>query len=119
MYSHNVFAVLTAYDHRNKASSAFKLLENSSWFHRAVEASPRKPTIDGRVVTPAEDLQSEDDEINVVDRLVVTFEELLRIKNLQNGGTAGHEPKCVLYSLRTSKNKEEKEESARSSATLP
>ena len=32
MYDYKVFAVLTTYDYKNKASSVFKLLENSRWF---------------------------------------------------------------------------------------
>jgi hypothetical protein len=71
MYDHNVFAVLTAYDGKNKASSAFKLPENSTWFRPSVGGVAIKPIIDSRQATPAEDGQSDEGELSVVDRLVV------------------------------------------------
>lgn len=90
LYDHNVFAVLTAYDHQNKASSAFKLQENSKWFREAVGGVAEEPTIDSREATPAEEPQLDDEEPGAVDRLVVTFDELL--EKLQNGVQLGTNP---------------------------
>jgi hypothetical protein len=90
MYDHNVFAVLTAYDQKNKASSAFKLPLNSRWFGEAVGGVAKEPTINSREATPAEDPRSNDDESSVVNRLVVTFNELM--KNPLNAIHAGTNP---------------------------
>lgn len=89
MYDHNVFAVLTADDQRNKARSAFKLPENSRWFREAVGGVAEAPTINSREATPAEDTQSEN-EAYAGDRLVITFDKLT--DNLQNGIQAGTDP---------------------------
>jgi hypothetical protein len=89
VYDHNVFAVLTACDQKNKASSAFKLPHNSRWFRKAVGGVAEKPTIDSRAVTPAEDAQSDDEGLGAVDRLVVTFEGL---ENPLNGIQLGTNP---------------------------
>ncbi|KAL9118861.1 MAG: hypothetical protein Q9187_004583 [Circinaria calcarea] len=70
IYDHSVFAVLTARDQKNKASSAFKLPHNSRWFHEAVGGVAEQPIIDSREATPAEDAQSEDENPGAVDRLV-------------------------------------------------
>ena len=87
MYNHNVFAVLTACDQKNKASSAFKLPLNSRWFREAMGGVAQEPTLDSREATPAEDSQSDDNEPSAVNRLVVTFSEL--IKNPLNAIQAG------------------------------
>jgi hypothetical protein len=58
------------------------------------------PTINSRETTPAEDSQSDDDddddnvkeEDSAVDRLVVTFDQLLALDNLQNGLQLGTNP---------------------------
>ena len=75
MYDHDVFAVMTACDLKNRASSAFKLPHNSRWFRSATGGVADKPTMSSREATPAEDPPSEDEH---VDRLVVTFDELLK-----------------------------------------
>lgn len=90
MYDHNIFAVLTAYDQKNKASSAFKLQENSKWFREANGGVAVEPTIDSREATPAAEPQPDDEEPRAVDRLVVTFDEPL--ENLQNGVQLGTNP---------------------------
>ncbi|KAI9781671.1 MAG: hypothetical protein M1816_002228 [Peltula sp. TS41687] len=90
MYDHNVFTVVTAYDKKNKASSAFKLQENSKWFCEAIGGVAEEPIIDSREATPAEDPQPDDEEASTVDRLVVTFDKLL--ENLQNGVQLGTNP---------------------------
>lgn len=90
MYDHNVFAVLTTHDRKNKTSSAFKLPQNSRWFHKATGGVAEVPTIDNREPTPANDSQSEDEKPTAVDRLVVTFDELL--KNTRNSIQFGTNP---------------------------
>ena len=92
MYDHNVFAVLTAYDGKNKAKSAFELPENSTWFRPSVGGVATKPTIDSRHATPAEDEESDKEELSVVDRLVVTFDKLLENENFENGLQLGTNP---------------------------
>lgn len=92
MYDHKVFLVLTACDHKNKASSALKLPENSRWFCKAVGGVADKPTINSRQATPAEDPQSEDEGASALDRLILTFDELLEYKSLQNGVQLGTNP---------------------------
>lgn len=77
MYDHKVFAVLTPCDPKNKASSAFKLQQNSNWFQGAVGGVAEEPTLDSREANPAEDLSS-DDEDDATDRLVLTFDKLLK-----------------------------------------
>jgi hypothetical protein len=90
MYDHNVFAVLTAHDQKNKASSAFKLPLNSRWFREAVGGVAEEPTINSREATPAEDPRSNDDGSSVLNRLLVTFNELM--KNPLNAIQAGTNP---------------------------
>ena len=86
MYDSNIFTVLTAYDQKNRAGSAFQLPHNSRWFCKATGGDAVKTTIGSRQTTPAEDSHSDDDdEISAVDRLVVTFDELLALNNLKNG----------------------------------
>jgi len=85
MFDHNVFAVLTAYDGKNKANSAFRLPENSTWFHSSVGGVAIKPTINSRQATPAEDGESDEEELSVVDRLIVTFDKLLESESFENG----------------------------------
>ncbi|KAK3174011.1 hypothetical protein K4F52_010317, partial [Lecanicillium sp. MT-2017a] len=76
MYSSNVFAVLTACDQLNKASSAFKLTHNKKWLHPATGGIAVAPTIGSREATPADDVSFNDLE-NHADRLIITFDELL------------------------------------------
>lgn len=90
MYDHNVFAILTACDQINRASSAFQLPENSKWLQKAAGGVAEEPTISSREVTPAEDLYS-DEQASAIDRLVVTFDGLL--ENLENGIQLGSNPK--------------------------
>ena len=79
VYNNDVFAVLTAYDQKNKASSAFRLPLNSKWFCEAVGGVAALPTIDSREATPAEEWQADDDdELGAVDRLIITFSELMK-----------------------------------------
>lgn len=84
MYDHNVFAVLTAQDSENMASSAFKLPYNSKWFRKAVGGVAGEPIIDSREATPAgdEDVLADGKEPGAVDRLVITIDE---IENPLNG----------------------------------
>lgn len=91
MYDHNVFVVLTACDGKNKANSAFKLRENSTWFRPSVGGVAIQPTINSREATPAED-EGPDEGRGSMDRLVVTFNELLGNKNLENGLQLGTNP---------------------------
>jgi len=44
MYDDNVFAVLTAFDLRNMASSAFQLRHNLQWFRKAEGGVAEAPT---------------------------------------------------------------------------
>ena len=90
MYDPNVFVILTANDQKNKASSAFNLPQNSKWLHKAVGGIANEPTIDSREATPAEEPDSEDEGPSAVDRLVVTFDEL--IKDLTGGLQFGTNP---------------------------
>lgn len=88
MYNHNVFAVLTAHDQRNMASSAFKLVHNLKWFCSAKGGVANEPIIDSREPTPAVDEnaqseKSEDPNSGAADRLVIRFD--LLSENLQNG----------------------------------
>ena len=95
MYGPNVFAVLTTHDQKNKAASAFELEHNSRWFCKATGGVAVEPTINNRETTPAEDPQSDDDddeEASAVDRLVVAFDKLLALDNLQNGLQLGTNP---------------------------
>ena len=93
MYGPDVFAVFT-----NKASSAFELEHNLRWFRKATGGVAVAPTINSRETTPAEDSQSDDDDNNVkeedsaVDRLVVTFDQLLALDNPHNGLQLGTNP---------------------------
>lgn len=74
MDDQNVFAILTAKDSKNKASSAFKLPHNSKWFCKAVEGIVAEESIIGsREATPAGDEDAQTDE---EDRLVITFNEV-------------------------------------------
>ena len=94
MYDHNVFAVLTAHDEKNRASSAIKLEENAKWFHKAMGGVAEKPTITSREATPAETSpqgNSETAETDAVNRLVITFDKLL--ENIQHGLQLGTNPK--------------------------
>ena len=86
MYSPNVFAVLTPCDAKNKARSAFKLPQNEKWFHKATGGVAEEPIIDSREPTPAPDASSGDQDAGASDRLIVTFDELLReLESCQNG----------------------------------
>lgn len=87
MYSQDVFAVFTPCDHKNKASSAFRLPHNLRWLRPAVGGVADEPTINSREATPAEDPQSDDEVASATDRLVMTFTELLKmpLKRIQLG----------------------------------
>ncbi|MCJ1407503.1 hypothetical protein MMC19_001574 [Ptychographa xylographoides] len=89
MYNPEVFAVLTAYDQKNKASSAFKLPHNSKWFRPAAGGVAERPIINSREATPAEDSQSEDEGASAVDRLVLPFSKLMQLENVSDGIQAG------------------------------
>jgi len=89
MYDHNVFAILTGCDGKDRANSAFRLPENSTWFRPSFGGVAVRPTIDSRQTTPAEDADSEEEELSVMDRLVVTFDELLKARNIGNGVQLG------------------------------
>ncbi|KAI1271410.1 kinase-like protein [Xylaria sp. FL0933] len=94
MYDHRVFAVLTAKDVRNRASSAFKLAHNAKWFQPAVGGVAERATIGSREPTPAIDAEAEEAEGSggAVDRLVLTFSELMRLENFEEGVQLGTNP---------------------------
>lgn len=95
MYDPDVFAVITAHDQKNKASSALELKHNSRWFCKATGGVALEPTMDSRHTTPAEDSKSDDDEEEVasnVSRLIVSFSKLLVLDNLENGLQLGTNP---------------------------
>jgi hypothetical protein len=90
MYDHTVFAVLTAQDSKNRASTAFRLAHNARWFRPAVGGVAEKATIDSREPTPAVDAQAEDEGSGgAVDRLILTFSELMQLEGLGDGIQAG------------------------------
>ncbi|KAF4509001.1 hypothetical protein G6O67_005315 [Ophiocordyceps sinensis] len=78
MDDHDVFAILTASDKRNKASSAFNLPQNAKWFRRATGGVADKPTLDSREPTPADEELSAKHVASAGNRLVLTFDELLK-----------------------------------------
>ncbi len=106
MYDSNVFAVITAHDTRNLASSALRLPENSKWFRAATGGVAERPSLGSRESTPATDVstsvraggygsESESDEDDdwvdgAADCLIVTFDEPL--KNPENGLQLGSSP---------------------------
>ncbi|KAK5071413.1 hypothetical protein LTR70_010563 [Exophiala xenobiotica] len=96
MYGSDVFAVITAHDQKNKASSALELEHNSRWFSKATGGVALEPTMDSRETTPAEDSQSdhekEEEIASNVNRLVVSFSKLLALENLENGLQLGTNP---------------------------
>ncbi|KAF2006472.1 hypothetical protein P154DRAFT_559046 [Amniculicola lignicola CBS 123094] len=101
MYGSDVFAVFTAHDQKNKASSAFELEHNSRWFCKATGGVALEPTMDSRETTPAEDSQEnenedededEDEMSSNVNRLVVPFSKLLSVDGLENGLQLGTNP---------------------------
>ena len=99
MYGSNVFAVITAHDTRNLASSALRLPENSKWFRAATGGVAERPSLGSRESTPATDVSpsfaaggngsdtesdEEDDWVDgAADCLIITFDEPL--KNPENG----------------------------------
>jgi hypothetical protein len=86
----NVFAVLTAHDTRNKATTAFKLVHNAKWFRPAVGGVAEQATISSREPTPAVDAQAEGvHSSGAVDRLVLTFSELMKLDGLGEGIQTG------------------------------
>ena len=74
---------------KNRAASAFELEHNSRWFSKATGGVAESPTIDSRKTTPADGSPSGDEEESAVNRLVLTFDELLSLDNLQNGVQLG------------------------------
>ena len=96
MYGSDVFAVITAHDQKNKAGTALELEHNSRWFRKATGGVALEPTMDSRETTPAEDLQSDEEEegeiASNVNRLVVSFSTLLALDNLENGLQLGTNP---------------------------
>ncbi|OAA57009.1 Protein kinase-like domain protein [Niveomyces insectorum RCEF 264] len=90
---HDIFAVLTAHDTKNKASRAFKLWHNSAWFVPATGGVAEEATISSREVTPAQNPQLDDD-VCAADRLVVTFSELMQLEDLSEGILAGTGASC-------------------------
>lgn len=96
MYSYDVFAVVTAHDQKNKSSSALVLDHNSRWFRKAIGGVALEPTMENRETTPAEDSQLDDEKkeeiASNVNRLVVSFSELLDMDNLENGLQLGTNP---------------------------
>ena len=93
MYGPNVFAVLTPCDEKNKARSAFKLPQNQRWFHSATGGVAEEPSIDSREPTPAPDPSAEDQDLDATDRLIVTFDKLLKeLGNYPNGLHFGTNP---------------------------
>ncbi|KAL9103376.1 MAG: hypothetical protein Q9163_001588 [Psora crenata] len=80
MYRPNIFMVLTPYDKFNKAASAFQLEHNSRWFYEATGGTAATPAINSRETTP-----SKDHEDSAIGCLVVSFDELLKLNDLQGG----------------------------------
>lgn len=94
MYDPNVFAVLTPYDEKNKARSAFTLPQNERWFQKATGGVAEQPTINSRESTPAPDASLGDQDLDAADCLVVTFDELLKeLESYQNGLQFGTNPR--------------------------
>lgn len=96
MYGTDIFAVITAHDQKNKASSVLELEHNSRWFYKATGGVALEPTMDSRETTPAEDSQPDDekeeDMASNVNRLVVSFSKLLALDNFENGLQLGTNP---------------------------
>ena len=96
MYGSDVFAVITAHDQKNKASSALELDHNSRWFCKATGGVALEPTMNSCETTPAEDSQSDDEKKEEipsnVSRLVVSFSKLLALDNVENGLQLGTNP---------------------------
>lgn len=86
MYDANVFAVLTAHDKLNLASSAFHLPANKKWLRKGNVAEV--PSLSSPEATPAEDQQSETERSSAIDRLVITFD----VKNYLHGVQFGRDP---------------------------
>ena len=87
-YDPNVFAIITAHDLRNMATSALKLPHNAKWFHKATGGVAEKATINSREPTPADQEGLEDAQpLSAVDRLVITFvdESGCRLQGLRFG----------------------------------
>lgn len=55
MYDYDVFAVMTAQDSKDRASSAFRLAHNARWFLPAAGGVAETATIDSQEPTPAID----------------------------------------------------------------
>ncbi|KAK2591045.1 hypothetical protein QQS21_011277 [Conoideocrella luteorostrata] len=89
MYGPEVFLVLKPLDSSNRARSAFRLPQNAQWFRPGTGGVAEHASIGSRDVTPAFDLGLGDEIEETLDRLVVTFPELMRLQNLGGGLQAG------------------------------
>lgn len=77
MYDPNVFAILVPFDKRNLARDAFRLDHNSRFYHRAISRNAEELPLDSRNSTPSPELHSDGYE-NCVDRILLTFDQMLR-----------------------------------------
>ncbi|KAI9736123.1 MAG: hypothetical protein M1835_003335, partial [Candelina submexicana] len=94
MYGTNVFVVLTPRDRQNKARSAFNLPQNERWFHKATGGVAEEPIINSREPTPAPERSSTGQGVSATDRLIVTFDELLKeLGDCPNGLQFGTNPR--------------------------
>jgi hypothetical protein len=86
MFGPDVFAVLTPGQKPHLATSAFRLSHNSEWFCGAAGGVATKELISSREATPAYVApQGSNAAQDKGDCLVLTFDKLLRLENLQNG----------------------------------
>ena len=94
MYGSDVFAVITAYEQRRKASSALELNHNLRWLCKATGGVTLEPTIGSREGTPAENSQADNKQeiASNVNRLVVSFSKLQALGNIENGLQLGTNP---------------------------
>lgn len=79
----------------------FKLPQNAKRSRKASEGVPQEPIIDSREATPTKILRSEDNELGVVDRLVMTFDKPLKNPLID---AVRHGPSIVRYYPGASRN---------------
>nr|POE47687.1 hypothetical protein CFP56_01018 [Quercus suber] len=89
MSDHNVFAILTAFDTSNMASSALRLGHNARWLCIADGGVAKEPNISSRETTPDPPTWDVNSPL-AVDRLVITFDQLR--DGLHDGIQLGSDP---------------------------
>jgi hypothetical protein len=71
-----VFAVLTPRDGKNRAITAFRLLENANRFYSTIGGVAKEPTINSREPTPSVlSLSEEERDQNTTNRIILTFDK--------------------------------------------